>query len=161
MFPILTNILQSWYLWYPELILQYWQFILKTGCRKKSRITLSIKQLEEDPLLETLDKVIPQVCRVLILSFFLFWFSFSYVILVTIPSDNLLSKVYKINYASVWKLCSQDSHIGSDSLSTNGGYSIEPLPGLDAIFEELLREDGCGFITFGLVFPFFEVLNSF
>ncbi|XP_038897871.1 30S ribosomal protein S1 homolog B [Benincasa hispida] len=28
--------------------------------RDKSRITLSIKQLEEDPLLETLDKVIPQ-----------------------------------------------------------------------------------------------------
>ncbi|KAL6970889.1 hypothetical protein U1Q18_030569 [Sarracenia purpurea var. burkii] len=28
--------------------------------REKSRITLSIKQLEEDPLLETLDKVIPQ-----------------------------------------------------------------------------------------------------
>eukprot|EP00262_Sarcandra_glabra_P008432 TRINITY_DN21958_c0_g1_i1.p1 TRINITY_DN21958_c0_g1~~TRINITY_DN21958_c0_g1_i1.p1 ORF type:complete len:414 (-),score=76.64 TRINITY_DN21958_c0_g1_i1:301-1476(-) len=29
--------------------------------REKSRITLSIKQLEDDPLLETLDKVIPQV----------------------------------------------------------------------------------------------------
>ncbi|XP_048226168.1 30S ribosomal protein S1 isoform X3 [Ricinus communis] len=28
--------------------------------RQKSRMTLSIKQLEEDPLLETLDKVIPQ-----------------------------------------------------------------------------------------------------
>lgn len=28
--------------------------------RNKSRITLSIKQLEEDPLLETLEKVIPQ-----------------------------------------------------------------------------------------------------
>lgn len=28
--------------------------------REKSRLTLSIKQLEEDPLLETLDKVIPQ-----------------------------------------------------------------------------------------------------
>ncbi|KAF8402185.1 hypothetical protein HHK36_013137 [Tetracentron sinense] len=28
--------------------------------REKSRVTLSIKQLEEDPLLETLDKVIPQ-----------------------------------------------------------------------------------------------------
>ncbi|ONK56769.1 uncharacterized protein A4U43_C10F12710 [Asparagus officinalis] len=28
--------------------------------KEKSRITLSIKQLEEDPLLETLDKVIPQ-----------------------------------------------------------------------------------------------------
>ncbi|GKB26566.1 hypothetical protein Tco_0865967, partial [Tanacetum coccineum] len=30
------------------------------GGRNKSRITLSIKQLEEDPLLETLEKVIPQ-----------------------------------------------------------------------------------------------------
>lgn len=38
-------------------------------CREKSRITLSIKQLEEDPLLETLDKVIPQVCDMLILYF--------------------------------------------------------------------------------------------
>lgn len=31
------------------------------NCREKSRITLSIKQLEDDPLLETLDKVIPPV----------------------------------------------------------------------------------------------------
>jgi predicted RNA-binding protein with RPS1 domain len=30
-------------------------------CREKSRITLSIKQLEDDPLLETLDKVILKV----------------------------------------------------------------------------------------------------
>lgn len=29
--------------------------------RAKSRISLSIRQLEEDPLLETLDKVIPLV----------------------------------------------------------------------------------------------------
>uniref|UniRef100_A0A5B7BLB0 S1 motif domain-containing protein n=1 Tax=Davidia involucrata TaxID=16924 RepID=A0A5B7BLB0_DAVIN len=63
--------------------------------REKSRITLSIKQLEEDPLLETLDKVIPQ-----------------------------------------------DGSVGPDSLSTSHNYNIEPLPGLEAIFEELLREDG-------------------
>lgn len=54
--------------------------------RGKSRINLSIRQLEEDPLLETLDKVIPQ----------------------------------------------------------DGGESgsIEPLPGLETILEELLQEDG-------------------
>ncbi|OMO55475.1 hypothetical protein COLO4_35975 [Corchorus olitorius] len=63
--------------------------------RGKSRITLSIKQLEEDPLLETLDKVI-----------------------------------------------SQDDSAGSDSLSTSETSTIEPLPGLDAIFKELLQEDG-------------------
>ncbi|GMN66440.1 hypothetical protein TIFTF001_035535 [Ficus carica] len=63
--------------------------------REKSRITLSIKQLEEDPLLETLDKVIPQE-----------------------DSDS------------------------SASLSTSGSSNIEPLPGLEAIFEELLQEDG-------------------
>ncbi|EXB87082.1 30S ribosomal protein S1 [Morus notabilis] len=63
--------------------------------REKSRITLSIKQLEEDPLLETLDKVIPQE-----------------------DSDS------------------------SDSLSISNGSNIEPLPGLETIFEELLREDG-------------------
>ncbi|XP_057959455.1 uncharacterized protein LOC131151947 [Malania oleifera] len=63
--------------------------------REKSRIALSIKQLEEDPLLETLDKVIPQNGR----------------------GD-------------------------SKSLSMGNSYEIEPLPGLQAIFEELLREDG-------------------
>lgn len=62
--------------------------------RNKSRITLSIKQLEEDPLLETLEKVIPQ-----------------------------------------------DGSAGSDSDST-ADYVIEPLPGLETIVEELLREDG-------------------
>ncbi|KAB1213473.1 30S ribosomal protein S1, chloroplastic [Morella rubra] len=61
--------------------------------REKSRITLSIKQLEEDPLLETLDKVIPQEGS-------------------TVP----------------------------DSLSNSS--NIEPLPGLETIFEELLQEDG-------------------
>nr|XP_011462848.1 PREDICTED: uncharacterized protein LOC101312343 [Fragaria vesca subsp. vesca] len=63
--------------------------------REKSRITLSIKQLEEDPLLETLDKVIPQ-----------------------------------------------DGSEGPDSLNPNNSSNIEPLPGLEAIFEELLQEDG-------------------
>ncbi|KAG8499893.1 hypothetical protein CXB51_006331 [Gossypium anomalum] len=63
--------------------------------RGKSRLTLSIKQLEEDPLLETLDKVIPQ-----------------------------------------------DGSADSDSLTTSNSSTIEPLPGLDAIFKELLQEDG-------------------
>lgn len=60
----------------------------------KSRITLSIKQLEEDPLFETLDKVIPQ-----------------------------------------------DGSVDSNSLNV-GDISIEPLPGMEAIFDELLKEDG-------------------
>ncbi|OVA08678.1 Ribosomal protein S1 [Macleaya cordata] len=62
--------------------------------RKRLRVTLSIKQLEEDPLLETLDKVIPQ-----------------------------------------------DGQAGFDS-STTPDLNIEPLPGLDSIFKELLQEDG-------------------
>ncbi|KAM6568114.1 hypothetical protein CsatB_016099 [Cannabis sativa] len=64
-------------------------------CRQKPRMTLSIKQLEEDPLLETLDKVIPQ-----------------------------------------------DGADGSDSLNTSSISNIEPLQGLETIFEELLKEDG-------------------
>ncbi|KAL6567958.1 hypothetical protein OROGR_001626 [Orobanche gracilis] len=67
---------------------------------KKSRVTLSIKQLEEDPLLETLDKVIPQ-----------------------------------------------DGLADSDSLSGSGSSDIEPLQGLETIFEELLQEDGYVSIT--------------
>ncbi|XP_030507470.2 uncharacterized protein LOC115722407 isoform X2 [Cannabis sativa] len=63
--------------------------------RQKPRMTLSIKQLEEDPLLETLDKVIPQ-----------------------------------------------DGADGSDSLNTSSISNIEPLQGLETIFEELLKEDG-------------------
>ncbi|KAL5849087.1 hypothetical protein ACOSQ4_007100 [Xanthoceras sorbifolium] len=63
--------------------------------RERSRITLSIKQLEEDPLLESLGKVIPQ-----------------------------------------------DSSVGLDSSSTSFSSNIEPLPGLAAIFEELLQENG-------------------
>lgn len=63
--------------------------------REKSRITLSIKQLEEDPLLETLDKVIPQ-----------------------------------------------DASVDSVTLSANDHLTIEPLPGLDTIIGELLKEDG-------------------
>ncbi|KAH9679975.1 hypothetical protein KPL71_026355 [Citrus sinensis] len=65
--------------------------------QEKSRITLSIKQLEEDPLLETLEKVIPQDGSVI--------------------SD-------------------------SSSMSSSNSNTIEPLPGLGAIFEELLQEDG-------------------
>ncbi|KAK4420082.1 30S ribosomal protein S1B [Sesamum alatum] len=63
--------------------------------REKSRITLSIKQLEEDPLLETLDKVIPQ-----------------------------------------------DMSLDSGALNSSDHFDIEPLPGLDTIVEELLKEDG-------------------
>ncbi|KAG8369558.1 hypothetical protein BUALT_Bualt14G0025900 [Buddleja alternifolia] len=63
--------------------------------RKKSRITLSIKQLEEDPLFETLDKVIPQ-----------------------------------------------DASVDSETLNSSDHMTIEPLPGLDTIVEELLKEDG-------------------
>lgn len=61
--------------------------------RLKSRITLSMKQLEEDPLLETLEKVIPQ-------------------------DDSAVTDY------------------------TNQGYDIEPLPGLETIFQELLQEEG-------------------
>lgn len=68
---------------------------MRTCCREKSRITLSIKQLEEDPLLETLDKVIPQ-----------------------------------------------DGSVVPGSSSTSSPYNIEPLPGLQTILEELLREEG-------------------
>ncbi|XP_047946093.1 30S ribosomal protein S1-like [Salvia hispanica] len=63
--------------------------------REKSRITLSIKQLEEDPLLETLDKVIPQ-----------------------------------------------DTSVDPNALNGSEHFAIEPLPGLDTIIEELLKEDG-------------------
>lgn len=45
-------------------LISEWVYIdtyLLMNCRRKSRMTLSIKQLEQDPLLETLDKVIPQV----------------------------------------------------------------------------------------------------
>lgn len=63
--------------------------------REKSRITLSIRQLEEDPLLETLDKVIPQ-----------------------------------------------DGVTSPGSTSTSESNYIEPLPGLEEIFKELLKEEG-------------------
>ncbi|KAG6395244.1 hypothetical protein SASPL_145885 [Salvia splendens] len=63
--------------------------------REKSRITLSIKQLEEDPLLETLDKVIPQ-----------------------------------------------DTSVDPNALNGSEHFAIEPLPGLDTIIDELLKEDG-------------------
>ncbi|KMT15001.1 hypothetical protein BVRB_3g065040 [Beta vulgaris subsp. vulgaris] len=63
--------------------------------REKSRITLSIRQLEEDPLLETLDKVIPQ-----------------------------------------------DGATSPGSTSTSESFDIQPLPGLEEIFKELLMEEG-------------------
>ncbi|PIN09811.1 hypothetical protein CDL12_17607 [Handroanthus impetiginosus] len=66
--------------------------------REKSRFQLSIKQLEEDPLLETLDKVIPQ-----------------------------------------------DVSVYSDALNDSDHFTIEPLPGLEMIIEELLKEDGYGY----------------
>ncbi|XP_021749047.1 uncharacterized protein LOC110714804 [Chenopodium quinoa] len=62
--------------------------------REKSRITLSIRQLEEDPLFETLDKVIPQ------------------------------------------------DGTSPDSTGTSENFDIQPLPGLEEIFKELLEEEG-------------------
>ncbi|CAI9117475.1 OLC1v1018873C1 [Oldenlandia corymbosa var. corymbosa] len=61
--------------------------------RERSRVTLSIKQLEEDPLFETLETVIPQ-----------------------------------------------DASISQND--EDNSYDIEPLPGLEMIVQELLREDG-------------------
>ncbi|KMZ58735.1 Polyribonucleotide nucleotidyltransferase [Zostera marina] len=63
--------------------------------REKARLTLSIKQLEDDPLLESLDDIIPKEIE---------------------PES--------------------DTH----SLSNN--LNIEPLPGLESICKELLKEDG-------------------
>ncbi|CAA0839392.1 Nucleic acid-binding proteins superfamily [Striga hermonthica] len=63
--------------------------------RKKPLIKLSIKQLFEDPLRETFDKVIPQ-----------------------------------------------DISAVPDALDESALVTIEPLPGLDTIIEELLKEDG-------------------
>lgn len=42
----------------------------------------------------------------------------------------------------------QDGSVISDSssMSSSNSNTIEPLPGLGAIFEELLQEDGYGFI---------------
>lgn len=42
---------------------------------------------------------------------------------------------------------SQDGSVGSDSLTVSDGNNIEPLPGLETIFQELLQEDGYDFIT--------------
>lgn len=41
---------------------------------------------------------------------------------------------------------SQDGSVGSDSLTVSDGNNIEPLPGLETIFQELLQEDGYDFI---------------
>lgn len=40
----------------------------------------------------------------------------------------------------------QDGSVTSDSSNTSSSNTIEPLPGLGVIFEELLQEDGYGFI---------------
>uniref|UniRef100_A0A6V7QST5 S1 motif domain-containing protein n=1 Tax=Ananas comosus var. bracteatus TaxID=296719 RepID=A0A6V7QST5_ANACO len=69
--------------------------------REKSRITLSIKQLEDDPLLETLEKVIPQ-------------------------EDQQMPT--------------------AQSLSSS---TIEPLPGLESICNELLQEEGITDVQLG------------
>lgn len=63
--------------------------------REKSRISLSIKQLEEDPLLETLENVIPQ-----------------------------------------------DGSSDPTSSGASNTYSIEPLPGLGTVLDELRQEEG-------------------
>lgn len=41
---------------------------------------------------------------------------------------------------------SQDASAAFDLLSNSNVSNIEPLPGLETIFEELLREDGYEFI---------------
>ncbi|GER26040.1 30S ribosomal protein S1 [Striga asiatica] len=63
---------------------------------EESKIKLSIKQLTEDPFLETSDKVIPQ------------------------------------------DVSAEDP----DALDESDHFTIEPLPGLDTIIEELLKENG-------------------
>lgn len=40
----------------------------------------------------------------------------------------------------------QDGSIAPDPLSMQNSITIEPLPGLESIFQELTREDGYGFI---------------
>ncbi|KAF7133303.1 hypothetical protein RHSIM_Rhsim09G0063200 [Rhododendron simsii] len=63
--------------------------------REKSRLALSIKQLEEDPLLETLENVIPQ-----------------------------------------------DGSADPTFSGASNPYSIEPLPGLETVLDELRQEEG-------------------
>lgn len=102
----------------------------RTHCRDKSRITLSIKQLEEDPLLETLDKVIHKVrCA-------------NDRILVSPPSWNLnffssCVILLLMNYNTL-----QEASVDTNSLDSDGNFVIEPLPGLETIIEELMQEDG-------------------
>lgn len=94
--------------------------------RERSRITLSIKQLEEDPLLETLETVIRQVWTILSVVF-LCIFIYFYSVLV----EGLATHCCKVT---------QDASVSDDYL--NNSYEIEPLPGLETIIQELLREDG-------------------
>lgn len=46
---------------------------------------------------------------------------------------------------------SQDGSVGPDSLTPSDSSTIVPLPGLEAIFEELLQEYGYGFIIAQLI----------
>lgn len=50
---------------------------------------------------------------------------------------------------------SQDASADPDSLSNSNISTIEPLPGLEAIFEELLQEDGYEFIIAWLMKSYF------
>jgi hypothetical protein len=50
---------------------------------------------------------------------------------------------------------SQDASAVPDSLSNSNISTIEPLPGLEAIFEELLQEDGYEFIIAWLMKSYF------
>lgn len=111
-------------------------FELVLECRVKSRITLSIKQLEEDPLLETLDKVIPQVCKGDNIFCYALW--------------QIIFLLHRTKSSDVSHLL-QDGSTGPDSLRTSDSYDIEPLPGLETIFEELLQEEGYDLIIARLV----------
>ena len=95
-------------------------------------MTLSIKQLEEDPLLETLDKVIPQVCK-----------HTNFDLLPFVCRNNAYFPFRDFDEFDM----PQEDVDSSDLLSTSSGSNIEPLPGLETIFEELLKEDGYESLT--------------
>lgn len=54
---------------------------------------------------------------------------------------------------------SQEGLDSSDSLSANESSNIEPLPGLEAIFQELLREDGYDRYLSSLIDLIFYILG--
>lgn len=112
--------------------------------RNKSRITLSIKQLEEDPLLETLEKVIPQVWCVVFISSFFFIFQNNNVPILnqsTLTSDPI-AVVIRLYLLVNWSILDMQDDSSSSSSDGTTDYVIEPLSGLETILEELLREDG-------------------